>query len=112
MKELDKSGLEFVKLDAVKRLSKLDQKVSNPRNGNNSRPPPKGGSKPPSSGGIAHRIQRNQFDDENYDTTAIDDDRYDENINERSGDPSDLQDDEDDQESEEDDAQMDHDMDE
>jgi len=27
MKELDKSGLEFVKLDAVKRLSKLDLKV-------------------------------------------------------------------------------------
>ncbi len=31
MKELDKSGLEFVKLDAVKRLNKLDYKVN--RNG-------------------------------------------------------------------------------
>ena len=27
MKELDKSGLEFVKLDAMKRISKVDQKV-------------------------------------------------------------------------------------
>lgn len=42
MKELDKSGLEFVKLDAMKRISKLDQKVV-VRNGQ--RGPPKGGAK-------------------------------------------------------------------
>lgn len=27
MKELDKSGLEFVKLDAMKRITKLEQKT-------------------------------------------------------------------------------------
>ena len=47
MKELDKSGLEFVKLDAMKRISKLDQKVV-VRNGQ--RGPPKGGAKGTVSG--------------------------------------------------------------
>jgi hypothetical protein len=28
MKELDKSGLEFVKMDAVKRINKLDSKIN------------------------------------------------------------------------------------
>ena len=41
MKELDKSGLEFVKLDAMKRISKLDHKVI-VRNGNGARGPPRG----------------------------------------------------------------------
>ena len=29
MKELDKSGLEFVKMDAKKRIHKIEQKVAN-----------------------------------------------------------------------------------
>lgn len=46
MKELDKSGLEFVKLDAMKRISKVDQKVVvRNGNGNGSRPPKGGGPK-------------------------------------------------------------------
>jgi hypothetical protein len=28
MKELDKSGLEFVKMDAIKRINKFDQKMN------------------------------------------------------------------------------------
>ena len=51
-------------------------------------------------------------DDDDAGDTAIDDDRYDENINERSADGSDRQYEEDENESDEDDGQMDHDMDE
>lgn len=53
MKELDKSGLEFIKLDAMKRITKMDQKVQQ-RNGfpKNNKPGP------PKSGG--QRAQRNQ----------------------------------------------------
>ena len=82
MKELDKSGLEFIKLDAMKRITKLEQK-SQQRNGyhkNNKPGPPKNG---------GQRAPRNQYDDDNFDgETAIDDERYDENINERSNDNS------------------------
>ena len=56
MKELDKSGLEFVKLDAMKRISKVDQKVV-VRNGNGPRPPKGGG--PKLGGGGPQRQHRN-----------------------------------------------------
>ena len=84
MKELDKSGLEFIKLDAMKRITKLDQKTQL-RNGYHKN----GKSGPPKSG---LRVQKNLYDDDDLDgETAIDDDRYDENINERSADNSDRQ---------------------
>lgn len=34
MKELDKSGLEFVKMDAKKKIMKIDQKAANKKKGN------------------------------------------------------------------------------
>ena len=79
MKEWDKSGLEFIKLDAMKRITKMEQKTVI-RNGYH-----KNG---PTNSGL--RIHKNVYDDEDLDgETAIDDDRYDENINERSADNSD-----------------------
>lgn len=82
MKELDKSGLEFIKLDAMKRITKLEQKAVQ-RNGYQ-----KNGGNIPKNGGL--RIQKHMYDDEDMDgETAIEDDRYDENINERSADNSD-----------------------
>jgi hypothetical protein len=53
MKELDKSGLEFVKLDAMKRISKVDQQKVVVRNGNGPRGLPKSGG--PKMGGPAQR---------------------------------------------------------
>ena len=52
MKELDKSGLEFVKLDAMKRITKVDQTKVVVRNGNGPRGPPKAGG-PKGGSGVA-----------------------------------------------------------
>ena len=82
MKELDKSGLEFIKLDAMKRITKLEQKSQLPKINKKPGPPKNGGMRAPANRGL-------QYDDDNFDgETAIDDERYDENINERSADNS------------------------
>ena len=53
MKELDKSGLEFVKLDAMKRISKLDQRAALKKNARGGPGPSSKGAGPPSGG---HRL--------------------------------------------------------
>lgn len=58
-------------------------------------------------------VPKNNYDDVDLDgETAIDDERYDENINERSADNSAPFDDDEEQDSEDEDAQMDYDVDE
>ena len=87
MKELDKGGLEFIKLDAMKRMTKLEERAQREVQRNERKTKTNFPAIKPKSRGAQ---RDNDYDDE----TAIDygdnnDGRYDANMNERSPDNSD-----------------------